>query len=62
MTMIDDSYFSKEDIDSMIAELKENPQSPEWLSSALELFPELQELIQPEEDENRFVVEYIYPH
>ena len=60
--MIDDSYFSKEDIDSMIAELKENPQSPEWLSSALELFPELQELIQPEEDENRFVVEYIYPH
>ena len=56
------SYFSKEDIDSMIAELKENPQSPEWLNLALELFPELQELIQPEEDENRFVVEYTYPH
>ena len=56
------SYFSKEDIDSMIAELKENPQSPEWLNLALELFPELQELIQSEEDENRFVVEYTYPH
>lgn len=60
--MSDKSYFSKEDIESMIAELKENPQSPEWLNLALELFPELQELIQREEDENRFVVEYIYPH
>ena len=60
--MSDNSYFSKEDIDLMRAELKENPQIPEWLSLALEVFPELQELIQPEEDENRFVVEYIYPH
>ncbi len=60
--MSDNSYFSKEDIDLMRAELQENPQSPEWLSLALEVFPELQELIQPEEDENRFVVEYIYPH
>ena len=50
------SYFNKEEIAQMIAELKENPQSPEWLNLALELFPELQELLQPEEDEKRFVV------
>ena len=56
------SYFNKEEIALMIAELKENPQSPEWLNLALELFPELQELLQPEEDEKRFVVEYFYPH
>lgn len=60
--MREKSYFSKDDIQSMTAELKENRMSPEWLSLALEVFPELQELIQPEEDENRFVVEYIYPH
>ncbi len=56
------SYFSKDDIEYMVNKLKDNPKSPEWLHLALVKFPELSELLFPEEDENRFVVEYIYPH
>ena len=56
------SYFSEDDIEQMVSKLKDNPKSPEWLHLALQKFPELSELLFPEEDEKRFVVEYIYPH
>jgi len=56
------SYFQLNDIESFKNMLKKKDESPEWLLETLDHLEEIKELIPPEEDENRFVVEYIYPH
>ncbi len=56
------SYFNADEVGRLSKEQNEKGKSPEWLIEALELLPELSDLIPPEADEKRFVVEYIYPH
>jgi len=40
----------------------ENGPAPSWLAEILRVLAENPEGFPPEEDEERFVVEYIYPH
>jgi len=56
------SYFQLDHIESFKNTLKQKDESPEWLFETLDHLEEMKELIPPEEDEDRFVVEYIYPH
>ena len=60
--MAKNSYFQLDDIESFKNTLKQKDESPEWLLETLDHLEEIKKLIPPEEDENRFVVEYIYPH
>lgn len=60
--MAKNSYFQLDDIESFKNILKQKNDSPDWLLETLQHLEEIKKLIPPEEDENRFVVEYIYPH
>lgn len=60
--MAKNSYFQLDGIEIFKNMLKQKNESPEWLLETLDHLEEIKELIPPEEDENRFVVEYIYPH
>ena len=60
--MAKNSYFQLDDIESFKKILKQKSDSPDWLLETLKHLEEIKKLIPPEEDENRFVVEYIYPH
>lgn len=56
------SYFNADEVSKLLKKQRDREGSPEWLIEVLESLPELSNLIPPEEDEKRFVVEYIYPH
>jgi hypothetical protein len=55
------SYFDKEKLDAKLAKLQRE-KAPEWLRLAMENIGTSIEVLPVEEDENRYVVEFIYPH
>lgn len=56
------SYFDEDAMRSLIEQLKNDGRSPEWLAKALAMASENHALFPSEEDNERFVVEFIYPH
>lgn len=62
MKMNGKSYFNADEVSKLVKKQRDKEGSPEWLIEVLESLSELSNLIPPEEDEERFVVEYIYPH
>lgn len=58
-----ESHFDRETLLAKAREL-ESAQSPApaWLAQALRLLADSADLLPPQDDPERFVVEYIYPH
>lgn len=59
---MDASCFDREALLAKAAQVEEDGRAPEWLARALRALAEDGELLPREEDAERFVVEYIYPH
>ena len=56
------SYFDKQLLEHISTQLKGNPDAPEWLAKAVDFLGERHDEFPVEDDENRFVIEFIYPH
>ncbi len=56
------SYFDKQAIEAKTNRLRKTAECPEWLTEALEELAANAELFPAEEDDQRYTVEYIYPH
>ncbi len=56
------SYFDPDVLERKMARLREEDRCEPWLISALETLKRNVDRIPVEEDENRYVVEFIYPH
>jgi len=58
-----ESYFDREALLDKARELESaGAPAPDWLAQALRLLADGADLLPPQDDPERFVVEYIYPH
>lgn len=60
--MMKRSYFNNEVMGTKVGCLRKDRTCPEWLIEAIVRLSENVEAIPVEEDEQRYTVEYIYPH
>ncbi len=57
-----ENYFDPNRLAELVASIEVAQDPPQWLAEALVLLGQNQILFPSGEDENRFVVEFIYPH
>lgn len=57
------SHFDREALLAKARELEtDDAPAPGWLAKALRLLADNADLLPPQDDPERFVIEYIYPH
>lgn len=56
------SYYNQKIFEQMLNDLRKSGKCQAWFTDALKILEDNIEYIPVEEDENRFVVEFIYPH
>ena len=59
---MNESWFDREALRCKADALEEDNQAPEWLAQALRTLADSESLLPQEEDAQRYVIEYIYPH
>ncbi|MFH0921479.1 MAG: hypothetical protein V1913_14100 [Fibrobacterota bacterium] len=58
---MNETYFNKEDLKAKARKLKGTPGVPSWLPGSLNLLADHAHRFPPEKDEDRYVVEFVYP-
>ncbi|MBI5327368.1 MAG: hypothetical protein HZB80_03605 [Deltaproteobacteria bacterium] len=56
------SYYNQQSLQEMLNALKKSNKCQPWFPDAIKLLGKKIESIPIEEDENRFIIEFVYPH